>query len=154
MGSTWDDYQAALADKCSCRLPGCEDDAHLSGLIAKLKREGYAACIECGELGKTDTDYCLTCLEERTYAEHATEEYGIELGDCAGQFYYVKVIGLKAACELVWELAAKYPDKVFVFSNTDRCDYDTSGLSDDESLWLDEALYAGRAAAQKSKGAA
>lgn len=56
--STYESYRSARETPCNCTLRDCEDCAYISGLIAKLKREGFAACLECGELHKNDTDYC------------------------------------------------------------------------------------------------
>jgi hypothetical protein len=58
--------------------------------------------------------------------------YSVNVYDCAGEYRSTEVPDFTAALAIYVASRARYPGKVVLVSNLDRCDYDTDGLTEDE----------------------
>jgi hypothetical protein len=66
--------------------------------------------------------------------------YDVSVNDCAGEYLSRTVAEFSAALALYVAFRAKYPGKVVLVSNLDRCDYNTDGLTEDEQDAIDSVL--------------
>lgn len=69
------------------------------------------------------TAICPTAVHDR---------YVVSAFDCAGEFDTAESPDFAECLLNVVGMTLRYPGKVVMVSNSNRCDYDSSGLSEDE----------------------
>lgn len=70
--------------------------------------------------------------------------YHLRVTDRAGCSYYVDVADFSTLLVHARGSARRMPDDTLSAFNKDRCDYDTNGLTDEESEQFDDAVREGR----------
>jgi hypothetical protein len=67
------------------------------------------------------------------------KKYSVGLFDCAGEFAGYDTDSFDEVLAMVAKWERQYPSKVVRVANNDRADYDTCGLTEDESDAIDAA---------------
>lgn len=73
-----------------------------------------------------------------------SKPYTMSIGDRGGLFDEQSFENCDELIAAVRIAAGKYPDKAICFSNSECCDYDHDGLTDDERESLNDAVFEGQ----------